>query len=67
MLSLRIQPKPTIQSQRVSFPAAPVDRMPRVRCECGGSVKIDFGNLIHPYQRIGDDVDARSSAGVAWP
>ena len=32
--------------------------MPRVRCECGGSVKIDFGGLIRPYQRLGDDVDA---------
>jgi hypothetical protein len=33
--------------------------LPRVRCECGGSVKIDFGGLIRPYQRIGDDVDAQ--------
>ena len=33
--------------------------VPRVRCECGGSVKIDFGGLIRPYQRIGDDVDAQ--------
>lgn len=33
--------------------------MPRVRCECGGSVKIDFGGLIQPYQRIGDDVDVQ--------
>jgi putative transposase len=33
--------------------------LPRVRCKCGGSVKIDFGNLIRPYQRIGDDVDAQ--------
>jgi transposase-like protein len=31
--------------------------IPRVRCQCGGSVKIDFGGLIRPYQRIGDDVD----------
>jgi hypothetical protein len=33
--------------------------MPRVRCECGGSVKIDFGGLIRPYQRIGSDVDVQ--------
>jgi len=32
--------------------------LPRVRCKCGGSVKIDFGGLLRPYQRIGDDVDA---------
>lgn len=31
--------------------------VPRVRCQCGGSVTIDFGGLIRPYQRIGDDVD----------
>jgi len=31
--------------------------LPRVRCECGGSVRIDFGGLIRPYQRICDDVD----------
>lgn len=34
-------------------------QLPRVRCECGGSVKIDFGDLIRPYQRIGDDVDVQ--------
>jgi len=33
--------------------------LPRVRCECGGSVKIDFGDLIQPYQRIRADVDAQ--------
>jgi len=33
--------------------------VPRVRCECGGSVKIDFGGLIQPHQRIGDDVDVQ--------
>jgi hypothetical protein len=33
--------------------------LPRVRCECGGSVNIDFGGLIQPHQRIGDDVDAQ--------
>lgn len=33
--------------------------LPRVRCECGGSVNMDFGNLLRPYQRIGDDVDAQ--------
>lgn len=33
--------------------------LPRVRCECGGSVKIDFGDLLRPHQRIGADVDAQ--------
>ena len=33
--------------------------LPRVRCECGGSVRIDFGELLRPYQRIGADVDAQ--------
>jgi len=36
----------------------PLD-LPRVRCECGGSVKIDFGDLLCPHQRIGVDVDAQ--------
>lgn len=33
--------------------------LPRVRCECGGSVRIDFDSLLRPYQRIWDDVDAQ--------
>jgi hypothetical protein len=33
--------------------------LPRVRCECGGSVRIDFGGLIRPHQRIGADVDVQ--------
>lgn len=33
--------------------------LPRVRCECGGSVRIDFGDVLRPYQRIWDDVDAQ--------
>jgi putative transposase len=33
--------------------------LPRVRCECGGSVQIDWESLLRPYQRIGDDVDAQ--------
>ena len=33
--------------------------VPRVRCECGGSVGLDFGGLLRPYQRIWDDVDAQ--------
>lgn len=33
--------------------------LPRVRCVCGGSVQIDFGDLLQPYQRIGADVDAQ--------
>jgi predicted nucleic acid-binding Zn ribbon protein len=32
--------------------------VPRVRCECGGSVKIDFGGLIRPYQRISNSVSS---------
>lgn len=31
--------------------------LPRVRCQCGGSVQIDFGGVIRPYQRICDEVD----------
>ena len=31
--------------------------VPRVRCKCGGSVRVDFGGLLRPYQRIADDVD----------
>jgi len=38
--------------------AIPFD-LPRVRCQCGGSVRIDFSGLIRPYQRIGDDVDVQ--------
>jgi hypothetical protein len=33
--------------------------LPRVRCQCGGSVQIDFGGMIHPYQRICPEVDAQ--------
>jgi transposase-like protein len=33
--------------------------LPRVRCVCGGSVRIDFGGLLRPYQRISNDVDAQ--------
>lgn len=33
--------------------------LPRVRCECGGSVRLDFGDVLRPYQRIWDDVDAQ--------
>ncbi len=33
--------------------------LPRVRCECGGSVRIDFGDLLRPYQQVGADVDAQ--------
>ena len=33
--------------------------LPRVRCQCGGSVQIDFGGVLHPHQRIGADVDAQ--------
>ena len=33
--------------------------LPRMRCQCGGSVRIDFGGLVRPYQRLGDDVDTQ--------
>lgn len=33
--------------------------LPRVRCQCGGSVQVDFGGLLHPYQRISTDIDAQ--------
>ncbi len=33
--------------------------LPRVRCVCGGSVRIDFADVLRPYQRIWDDVDAQ--------
>jgi transposase-like protein len=33
--------------------------LPRVRCECGGSVQIDFGGLLRPYQRVWDELDAQ--------
>lgn len=31
--------------------------LPRVRCQCGGSVEMDFAGLVRPYQRISDLVD----------
>jgi hypothetical protein len=34
-------------------------RLPRVVCECGGSVRLDFGGLVRPYQRLADEVDDR--------
>ncbi len=33
--------------------------LPRVRCQCGGSVEVDFGDVLQPYQQIGADVDAQ--------
>ena len=33
--------------------------MPRIRCACGGSVQIDFGGLLCPYQRIWEGVDSQ--------
>jgi putative transposase len=32
-------------------------RLPRIVCRCGGSVCLDFGGLLRPYQRTWDDVD----------
>jgi hypothetical protein len=31
--------------------------LPRVRCECGGRVRLDWEGLISPSQRISDGVD----------
>lgn len=33
--------------------------LPRVVCQCGGSVQVDFAGLLRPYQRLGDDIDAQ--------
>jgi len=34
-------------------------RLPRVVCQCGGSVQLDFAGLLRPYQRLSDEVDAQ--------
>jgi hypothetical protein len=34
-------------------------RLPRVVCQCGGSVRLVFDGLLRPYQRLADDVDAQ--------
>lgn len=31
--------------------------LPRVRCVCGGSVRLDLDGLMRPYQRISEEVD----------
>ena len=31
--------------------------LPRVVCDCGGSVGIDFSAVLRPYQRLSDEVD----------
>ena len=36
-----------------------VIHLPRIRCVCGGSVRIDFDGLLRPYQRLWDDVDVQ--------
>jgi hypothetical protein len=33
--------------------------VPRVVCECGGSVRLEMDGWLRAYQRIGEDVDAR--------
>lgn len=33
--------------------------VPRVVCECGGSVRLDVDGWLCPYQRIGEDVDTQ--------
>ena len=32
--------------------------LPRVRCECGGSVELGLEGLVRPYQRLSEQVDA---------
>lgn len=34
-------------------------RLPRVVCQCGGSVELDFRGLLRPHQRLSDEVDAQ--------
>jgi len=34
-------------------------QLPRVVCQCGGSVELDFSGLLRPYQRLSDEVDAQ--------
>jgi hypothetical protein len=34
-------------------------RLPRVVCQCGGSVQLDFNGLLRPYQRLSDEVDTQ--------
>lgn len=31
--------------------------LPRISCECGGSVRIELDGLVRPYQRVSDEVD----------
>lgn len=33
--------------------------VPRVVCECGGSVRLDVDGWLRPYQQIGEDVDTQ--------
>lgn len=33
--------------------------LPRVLCECGGSVQIDFGGILGAYQRVWEEVDTQ--------
>jgi hypothetical protein len=33
--------------------------LPRVVCQCGGSVQLDFAGLLRPYQRLGAAIDAQ--------
>ena len=61
--SLQDASESAVQSQWLSATAAVESlgefnvELPRVRCQCGGSVQIDFGGVIRPYQRICDDID----------
>jgi len=41
--------------------------LPRLRCECGGSVRIDFGGCCIPINASGMTSTIRSGVGVPWP
>ncbi len=34
-------------------------RLPRAVCHCGGSVRLDFGAWLRPYQRLSNEVEAQ--------
>jgi hypothetical protein len=33
--------------------------VPRIVCQCGGSVRLDFGNWLRPYQRLSSELEGR--------
>jgi transposase-like protein len=46
------------QSLQTKWGEVPIE-LPRVRYECGGSVKTEWDGLLRPFQRIWTDVDAQ--------